>query len=120
MSMRCGRCDGEVDERYRFCPWCAAPQRTKLVEHFPAHPLIEQEAVALRVSRYLTDLRHVRLSIWDSKGAVAVVSLEEREAARLAAFVAGERREQGKASVARGLRSSAEALVTELKSAGRR
>ena len=90
--MRCERCDGELSERFRFCPWCAAPQRTKIVEHFLAHPLVEQDVVALRVSRYLTDLRHARFSIWNADGAVAAISLEEREAARLARFIgAGDR-----------------------------
>ena len=95
--MRCERCDGEVNERFRFCPWCAAPQRTKLVEHFRAHPLVEQDAVALRVSRYLTDLRHIRFSIWDGEKAVAAISLDDREAARLSRFVgAGAARQAAK------------------------
>lgn len=86
--MRCEQCDRETDPAFRFCPWCAQPLRSKLVEFFRAHPLIESEPVALRVSRYLTGTRHVRLSIWNECGVEAAVSLEEREARRLAAFLA--------------------------------
>ena len=88
----CRQCGGEVDRTHRFCPWCAAPQRVKVVEFFPAHPDVEgDEGKALRVTRYLDDepgQRHVRFSVWDESGtAVAAVSLEEIEAARLAAFL---------------------------------
>ncbi|HET8741632.1 MAG TPA: hypothetical protein VFM41_03350 [Gaiella sp.] len=86
--MRCERCDGELDQRFRFCPWCSAPQRLKLVAHFRGDPLIERLPVGLRVSRYLVARRHVRLSIWDEERAVAAVALEEGEAARLASFLA--------------------------------
>jgi hypothetical protein len=42
---------------------------------------------ALRVSRYL-DERHVRFSVWDESGrAEAAVSVDEREAERLARFL---------------------------------
>lgn len=85
--MRCERCDGELDRRFRFCPWCSAPQRLKLVAHFRGHPLIERLPVGLRVSRYLVGRRHVRLSIWNDERAVAAIALEEREAARLASFL---------------------------------
>jgi hypothetical protein len=75
-----------MEAAYRFCPWCAAPQRRKLVEFFRAHP--REEGRALRVSRYLTDEPHVRFSVWSAEGvAEAAVSLEEDEAARLAAFL---------------------------------
>jgi hypothetical protein len=75
-----------MEAAYRFCPWCAAPQRRKLVEFFRAHP--RDEGRALRVSRYLTDDPHVRFSVWSADGvAEAAVSLEEDEAARLAAFL---------------------------------
>jgi hypothetical protein len=89
----CVRCRRSVEARYRFCPWCAAPQRGKLVEFFPAAPVRDDEAgKALRVSRYL-DLgdgpRHVRFSVWHRTGvAEAAVSLDEAEAARLARFLA--------------------------------
>ena len=83
----CGECRGELEAAYRFCPWCAAPQRSKLVEFFRAHP--RDAGQALRVSRYLTEEPHVRFSVWSADGvAEAAVSLEEAEAERLAAFLA--------------------------------
>jgi hypothetical protein len=92
----CASCRGEVEERYRFCPWCAAPLRLKVVELFPPHPLVDGDAAkALRVSRYLAEedeRRHVRFSVWSAGDrtprAQAAVSLTEEEAARLAAFLA--------------------------------
>ncbi len=82
----CGECGGELEAAYRFCPWCAAPQRRKLVEFFRAHP--RDPGRALRVSRYLTEDPHVRFSVWSPEGvAEAAVSLEEAEAERLAAFL---------------------------------
>jgi hypothetical protein len=69
------------------CPWCASPQRSKLVEFFRAHP--RDLGKALRVSRYLTEEPHVRFSVWSADGvAEAAVSLEEEEAERLAGFLA--------------------------------
>jgi hypothetical protein len=83
----CAECGGELEAAYRFCPWCASPQRRKLVEFFRPHP--RDEGKALRVSRYLTEQPHVRFSVWNSEGvAEAAVSLDEEEAERLAAFVA--------------------------------
>jgi hypothetical protein len=83
---RCARCAGEIEERFRFCPWCASPQRSKLVEFFAPHP--RDAGKALRVSRYLTRDPHVRFSVWDESGvAEAAVSLDQAEAARLARFL---------------------------------
>jgi hypothetical protein len=83
----CVECGGELETAYRFCPWCAAPQRRKLVEFFSAHP--RDAGKALRVSRYLTEDPHVRFSVWSPDGvAEAAVSLEEEEAERLAGFLA--------------------------------
>ena len=83
----CGECGGELEAAYRFCPWCAAPQRSKLVEFFRAHP--RDAGKALRVSRYLTEEPHVRFSVWSADGvAEAAVSLDEAEADRLAGFLA--------------------------------
>jgi hypothetical protein len=83
----CAECGGELAVAYRFCPWCAAPQRRKLVEFFRAHP--RDEGKALRVSRYLTEDPQVRFSFWSPEGvAEAAVSLKEEEAERLAAFLA--------------------------------
>ena len=92
----CASCRGEVEERFRFCPWCGAAQRVKIVEFFRPHPLLEGDrSKALRVSRYLGEdeaRRHVRFSVWSEGGrtphAQAAVSLAEDEAERLAGFLA--------------------------------
>jgi len=82
----CPRCGSEVEPRFRFCPWCAAPQRRKLVEFFRAHP--RDDGRALRVSHYFGDDPQVRFSVWSEEGvAQAAVSLEEAEAERLAVFL---------------------------------
>ena len=83
----CPRCEGWIEDSFRFCPWCAAPQRRKLVEFFTASPGIEGDVgKALRVSRYLAE-GHVRFSIWRDDAAVEAVSLDEREAERLVEFL---------------------------------
>jgi hypothetical protein len=77
-----------VGDVFRYCPWCAAPQRLKLVEFFRARP--GEEETALRVSRYLHDdleERHVRFSIWSSERVEAAVSIDDDEAARLGRFL---------------------------------
>ena len=92
----CPHCGGVVARRFRFCPWCAGPLRLKLVEFFRPHPAIESDRRrALRVSRYFgtdSDPAHVRFSVWsqseEGAQADAAVSLDEREAARLARFLA--------------------------------
>jgi hypothetical protein len=82
----CAHCGGETDARYRFCPWCASPQRQKLVEFFRGADA--DAGRALRVSRYLPEQR-VRFSVWDETGtARAAVSLDEQEAHRLAGYLA--------------------------------
>jgi uncharacterized protein YigA (DUF484 family) len=85
----CARCSGSVGDAYRFCPWCAAPQRLKLVEFFlSAH--FEEPDKLFRVSRYLHDdleERHVRFSIWHDARVDAAVSLEDDEAERLGRFL---------------------------------
>lgn len=90
----CARCAGSVGDAFRYCPWCAAPQRIKLVEFFRAHPRIGPTDKSLRVSRYLGEPaseRHVRVSIWsasESRAHVeAAVSLGDDEANRLARFL---------------------------------
>jgi hypothetical protein len=81
-----------VEDRFRFCPWCAVPQRSKLVEFFAPHPGKPGDArKALRVSRYFASEERppqFRFSIWSGDTADAAVSLSEEEAARLASFVA--------------------------------
>jgi hypothetical protein len=89
----CSTCGCETHRAFRYCPWCAAPQRRKVVEFFRAHAGIPADAgKALRVSRYLGESpeeRHVRFSVWDETGvAEAAVSLDEAETARLTGFLA--------------------------------
>jgi len=81
----CARCRSEIGATFRFCPWCATPQRRKLVEFFRPHP--RDAGRALRVSRYYGDDPQVRFSVWDDGVAQAAVSLDEREARRLAGFL---------------------------------
>ncbi|MFL6050830.1 MAG: hypothetical protein ACJ738_13750 [Gaiellales bacterium] len=86
----CPSCAQPVESRHRYCPWCAAPLRSKLVEFFAPHSLIESRARALRVSRYLggnPDQRHTRLSIWDTDRAVSAISLGPAETRRLGRFL---------------------------------
>ena len=89
----CGRCGGGLEATFRYCPWCAEPQRRKIVEFFAPHPSIEHPGRALRVSRYLGSLedeRHVRVSIWNESGtAEAALSLGDGEAERLGGFLVG-------------------------------
>jgi len=83
---RCSSCRGELGAEFRYCPWCAAPQRRKLVEFFLG---VDADArKALRVSRYLPEQR-VRFSVWDESGtARAAVTIDEEEAAKLATYLA--------------------------------
>ena len=98
----CASCRGEVEGRFRFCPWCGAAQRAKIVEFFAGHPGVEDDpAKAPRVSRYLGDSdesRHVRFSVWgggEAPRAEAAVSLADEEAERLARFVEDTARVRG-------------------------
>ena len=91
----CARCGSPMEQSFRFCPWCAEPQRLKLVEFFRPHPGIRGDrGRALRVSRYLgpkREERHVRFSVWADgprrARAEAAVSLDDSEAERLAEFL---------------------------------
>jgi hypothetical protein len=84
--VQCRHCDAAIEGDYRYCPWCAAPQRRKLVEFFRGAD--DDERRALRVSRYLPE-RRVRFSVWDESGtARAAVTLSDDEAARLSEFLA--------------------------------
>jgi hypothetical protein len=88
----CSTCEREVDATFRYCPWCATPQRLKLVEFFSPHPAHEADReLALRVSRYLTpdpDERQTRVSIWHQDGsALAAIGLDDDETTRLARFL---------------------------------
>jgi hypothetical protein len=86
----CPHCGGVVEASFRFCPWCATPQRRKLVEFFTAAPHIRSDrGKALRASAYLDEpMRHLRLSVWLESGeAESAISLDPREATRLASFI---------------------------------
>ncbi len=58
----CSECGGELEAAYRFCPWCAAPLRLKLVEFFAGDHQARADCA---------------------------VSLDDAEAARLAHFLVG-------------------------------
>jgi hypothetical protein len=93
----CPGCGGPVDRHFRFCPWCAVPQRRKLTDFFLGHG-----NRALRVSRYLVPgERQVRVSVWSDDGvAEAAVSLEDAEAERLARFLCDTAREPSEETLA--------------------
>ena len=97
---QCARCGGELEERFRFCPWCAQPQRKKIVEFFSPHP--RDAGKALRITRYLTEDPHIRFSVWNESGvAEGAVSLDEREAGRVARFLRPVTRQASLLDVAR-------------------
>ena len=105
----CAHCEGPVEATFRYCPWCAAPQRLKLVEFFFPHTAIAADrGKALRVSRYFGERdedRHVRLSVWNETGeAEAALSLDEEEATRLGRFIAGTQKREAQRSLSSVLR----------------
>ena len=81
----CRECGGAVQDDFRFCPHCGNSQRTKIVEYFQGHPDVGDGG--LRVSVYLTEPQHARLSVWRGDEAQAVISLDPREAGRLGRFL---------------------------------
>jgi hypothetical protein len=89
---KCRHCGNGVEDRFRYCPWCATQQRSKLVEFFAPHPDVPADQhKALRVSRYFGSYdqpSQFRFSIWHGDAADAAVSLTDEEAARLGAFIA--------------------------------
>ena len=97
----CRDCGGEVQDEFRFCPHCGKSQRTKIVEWFRGDRRIGEGA--LRVSVYLTEPQHVRVSVWHDGVAQAAVSLEPAEAEKLASFLSS--------VVRRPARRSARSLV---------
>jgi hypothetical protein len=75
----CKQCGGSIGPAFRYCPWCAAPQRAKLVEFFTGTG--GEGGKALRVSRYTSE-GHVRFSVWSAEGvAEAAVSIDDEGAA---------------------------------------
>jgi hypothetical protein len=104
----CRVCHSRLAENFRFCPWCATPQRLKLVEFFrPSQAVEGDRGRALRVSRYLgteDEPSHVRFSVWNEAGeAEAAISLDPPEARRLSRFLSGPARARHRAE--RGFRS---------------
>jgi hypothetical protein len=81
----CRGCGGQVQDDFRFCPHCGQAQRTKIVEYFRGHPHVGDGG--LRVSVYLTEPQHARLSVWRGEQAEAAISLEPHEATRLGNFL---------------------------------
>ena len=65
------------------------------MEYFRGHPDVGDGG--LRVSVYLTEPRHARLSVWRGEEAQAAISLEPEESGRLGRFLlsAGRRRHAG-------------------------
>jgi hypothetical protein len=82
----CSECACGVDDGYRFCPRCGTPLRSKIVEYFDG--VDELGDGGLRVSVYLNQPQHVRLSIWKGEGPQAALSLSPPEADRLVEFLA--------------------------------
>jgi hypothetical protein len=74
-----------VQDDFRFCPHCGKSQRTKIVEYFQGHPEVGDGG--LRVSVYLTEPRHARLSVWRGEEAQAAISLDPAESGRLGRFL---------------------------------
>jgi hypothetical protein len=113
----CRHCGSRFEERFRFCPWCGAAQRLKIVEYFPAQDGGgdgEEGPIGLRVSRYLAKPGHVRFSIWKVAEVQGAISLDEHEARRLASFIQASD-PGGRARLARRLRVDAERLLQALR-----
>jgi hypothetical protein len=112
----CGSCGSAFDERFRYCPWCGVIQRLKIVEYFPAFPLVDDNRTrGLRVSRYFSRPGHVRFSIWDAAEVRAAVSIDEEEALRLATFVRGTGPGAPRPRFTDQLKQSADALIEVLR-----
>jgi len=112
----CRSCGSAFDERFRFCPWCGAIQRLKIVEYFGGFPVARGEAAkGLRVSRYLSAPGHVRFSVWGVGRVEAAVSIDEAEARRLASFLRRTDPGARRPRFADRLKQSADALLETLR-----
>ena len=98
---RCNACGGGVQDEFRFCPHCGKSQRTKIVEYFQGHPDVGDGG--LRVSLYLTEPQHARLSVWCGEAAEAAISLDPHESGRLARFLLSATRHRHQSLVSRVL-----------------
>jgi len=87
----CRSCGQSVEREHRYCPWCAAPQRRKVVALFPPHPDVEASGRGLRVSRYFDPADgppHTRMSIYGADGRVTcVVALDDSTDGGLTRFL---------------------------------
>ena len=97
----CRACGGAVEDDFRFCPHCGKSQRTKIVENFQGHPDVGDGG--LRVSLYLTEPKHARLSVWRGEEAEAAISLDPHESGRLARFLLSATRHRHQGFVSRVL-----------------
>jgi hypothetical protein len=97
----CKACGGAVQDDFRFCPHCGKSQRTKIVEYFQGHPDVGDGG--LRVSVYLTEPQHARLSVWRGEEAQAAISLDPHESARLSRFLQSASRHRRRSLVSRVL-----------------
>jgi hypothetical protein len=112
----CRSCRSAFDERFRYCPWCGAIQRLKIVEYFDGLPLSRaDERKGLRVSRYLNAPGHVRFSVWGVGEVQAAVSIDEVEALRLASFLRNTDPDPKRARFSDQVRRSADALRETLR-----
>jgi hypothetical protein len=112
----CRSCRSAFDERFRYCSWCGAIQRLKIVEYFDGFPVSrEDERKGLRVSRYLTAPGHVRFSVWSVGEVKAAVSIDEAEANRLAAFLRNTDPDPRRARFSDRMKRSADALLETLR-----
>jgi hypothetical protein len=98
---RCRACGGAVEDEFRFCPHCGKAQRTKIVEYFQGHPDVGDGG--LRVSVYLGEPRHARLSVWRGDEAQAAISLDPDETGRLASFLRSTAQQRQRSLVSRVL-----------------
>ena len=90
-----------MEDEFRFCPHCGRAQRTKIVEYFQGHPDVGDGG--LRVSVYLTEPKHVRLSVWRGEEAQAAISLDPEESGRLGRFLLAAGRHRPQSLVSRVL-----------------
>jgi hypothetical protein len=90
-----------VQDEFRFCPHCGRSQRTKIVEYFRGHPDVGDGG--LRVSVYLTEPQHARLSVWRGDEAQAAISLDTEESGRLGRFLLAATRQRHRSLVSRVL-----------------
>ena len=89
--MVCRSCGQAIEREHRFCPWCATPQRRKVVALFPPHPEVDASGRGLRVSRSFDPADgppHTRMSIYGRDGRVTcVVALDDDSTNDLARFL---------------------------------